>query len=351
MVPLASESGAPSGELSISVVLGTASPCSGVSQLLYFFDDESQHNETQSCQPGKSTIQTVLRVPNARVWSPKSPNLHTLTVKLLGASGGMKPVDGITVRFGLRTVGVSNDGSRITINGEHVKLLGFNRHDLYPEMGPTLSVDVYRQDLALLKEMGSNFIRGCHYPQDQRFLDLCDEAGMLVWHEALAWGNSVETLTDPHFMAAEVGTANAMVDSSMNNPSVILWGFFNEGRSDDPNATASYATMSRTFKDRDPSRLVTWASNRQTRDKGFEYADVISFNGYPGWCLPPRSPHSHTYTGLANWVRCTGMVVVPTRWLIPGKMPGLGCGSTGPRSPSSSARQVQAGSRATTPRI
>jgi beta-glucuronidase len=49
----------------------------------------------------------------------------------------------------------------------------------------------------VLKSLGANFVRGCHYTQDQRFLDLCDEEGILVWNEALAWGNSPSQLLDP----------------------------------------------------------------------------------------------------------------------------------------------------------
>ena len=30
-------------------------------------------------------------------------------------------------------------------------------------------------DLALLQSVNVNYVRGAHYPQDQRFLDRCDE--------------------------------------------------------------------------------------------------------------------------------------------------------------------------------
>ena len=36
-------------------------------------------------------------------------------------------------------------------------------------------------DISLLKEAGANFIRGSHYPQDQRWLDRLDEAGIVMW--------------------------------------------------------------------------------------------------------------------------------------------------------------------------
>ena len=56
-------------------------------------------------------------------------------------------------------------------------------------------------------ELEGNFIRGSHYPQDPRFLDRCDELGVLVWEEALAWGNSAQLLNlSSAFMAAELGS-------------------------------------------------------------------------------------------------------------------------------------------------
>lgn len=60
------------------------------------------------------------------------------------------------------------------------------------------------RDVALLQEVGANFVRGAHYPQDQRFLDLCDEAGIGVWEEALGPGTSVDRLTDDVFLRAQV---------------------------------------------------------------------------------------------------------------------------------------------------
>jgi beta-galactosidase/beta-glucuronidase len=56
-------------------------------------------------------------------------------------------VDSIQIRFGLRTVGTSSNGRAVTINGAPVKLKGFNRHDMYPQYGPSLPVAVYKQDI------------------------------------------------------------------------------------------------------------------------------------------------------------------------------------------------------------
>lgn len=52
---------------------------------------------------------------------------------------------------------------------------------------------------------------------------------MLVWEETLAWGNDAKVLTEPHFLNASLATAHAMLERDINHPSIILWGFFNEG--------------------------------------------------------------------------------------------------------------------------
>ena len=114
----------------------------------------------------------------------------------------------------------------------------------------------------LIHTLKGNFIRGSHYPQDPRFLDRCDELGVLVWEEALAWGNSAPVLTEPAFLEAELATAHALVDRDVNHPSITLWGFFNEGESNRNESVPSYAAMASVFRSRDPTRLVTWADNK-----------------------------------------------------------------------------------------
>eukprot|EP01007_Sphenomonas_quadrangularis_P002956 NODE_523_length_1391_cov_299.526080_g399_i0.p1 GENE.NODE_523_length_1391_cov_299.526080_g399_i0~~NODE_523_length_1391_cov_299.526080_g399_i0.p1 ORF type:complete len:310 (+),score=69.01 NODE_523_length_1391_cov_299.526080_g399_i0:232-1161(+) len=138
-------------------------------------------------------------------------------------------------------------------------------------------------DIALLKEVGANYVRGAHYPQDQRWLDACDEVGLYMWVETLGPDVHTQQLQDPYFLKYQKKQIHEVVDSSVNHPSVILWGFFNEATSSDPLACPGFAESAATFRARDSTRLVTWASNEKTRDACFKHADVLSFNDYPGW--------------------------------------------------------------------
>lgn len=223
-------------------------------------------------------IRLDLAVPDFKCWSPETPHLHTVTVGLAN--------DAITERFGLRTVSV--DGPHICINGKHHKLLGYCRHEAHPEFGPVQPLPLLIEDLQYLKDLGCNFVRGCHYPQDQRFLDLCDQLGLLVWEESLGWGNSVEQANTPAFRDAQERQTRRMIHNSINHPCVILWGFMNEGPSAQPEAAGLYDSLISLIRTEDPTRLVTYASFHSQGDLHFGKVDVISLNAYPGWYAMDR---------------------------------------------------------------
>jgi beta-glucuronidase len=189
--------------------------------------------------------------------------------------------DTIVERFGLRTVCAA--GQQILLNGEPVRLRGVNRHESHPQFGPAVPAQVMVEDLQHIKDLGANFIRCVHYPQDQQFLDLCDQVGILVWEESLGWGNSAAELLNPTFGEMQVRQTRAMVRNSINHPAIILWGFMNECASDHMSSRPLYQAMCETIRQQDPSRLVTFASCRNEKDVCFDFVDVVAMNTYPGW--------------------------------------------------------------------
>ena len=60
--------------------------------------------------------------------------------------------------------------------------------------------------------------------------------------------------------------------------------------------------MAHTFRNRDATRLITWADNRGVASKCYEYADVISNNYYPGWYNGPPDGIAKTWDDRAAWV-------------------------------------------------
>merc|ERR1719399_2364348 len=102
------------------------------------------------------------------------------------------------------------------LNGERLVIRGVNRHENHAEGGIAMTADELHRDMSLLKELGANFVRGAHYSQDQRWLDLCDEHGILVWEETMAWQPSVEDLTDPIFVAQQLEALDTTLNASMS---------------------------------------------------------------------------------------------------------------------------------------
>lgn len=221
---------------------------------------------------GRHTVE--LRVPEPRLWSTRDPQLHRVKVRIDG--------DCIEERFGLRVVEAAH--GEIRLNGEPVKLLGVCRHESHPQFGPALPLGQLVQDLALVRGLGCNFVRGVHYPQDQRFLELCDEMGILVFEESLGWGQRDQEFYErDSFRQEQLTQTKLMIERSYNHPSVILWGFMNECASKEEYARDVYTQLVSLVRELDGSRLVTYASMFPFDDLYFEQVDVISVNQYPAW--------------------------------------------------------------------
>ncbi len=215
-------------------------------------------------------------VPNPRVWSTTDPQLHVLIIRLNGAI--------IRERFGLRLIDIDHESLRIRLNGEVVKLVGWNHHTEWPDTSASPTDAQMDDDIALLIEGGANFVRGAHYPQDPRWLDRLDENGMVMWSETLGPAVTAANMTDPFFLGYQAIQINEMINSAMNHPSIAFWAFFNEGDSDIPEACQAYQMCADLIKARDTTRLVTYAARGPPHwDICNAAADVISINGYPSW--------------------------------------------------------------------
>lgn len=215
----------------------------------------------------------TLAVPNATLWSPEAPNLHTVSVAAEGSSA--------QARFGIRQVGTA--AGRITLNGKPVYLKGVNRHEAHYEFGVTTPVQLMYEDVKNLKDLGGNFIRGSHYAQAEAFLDLCDELGVLVWEESLGWGNTKQQFADPEFRALQEEETRLMVRNSINHPCVIVSAFLNEASSEFPECKSLVERLIDVIRAEDTGHLVTFASNRTKSCISHAKTDVIAYNAYPCW--------------------------------------------------------------------
>ena len=249
----------------------TGRVCGGPGELFAAFDDGELLPVAAEFQGEEFTFEAA--VPSPRLWSPEHPELHTLTLRCAD--------DRIVECFGLRTV-AARDG-KILLNDRPIRLVGYNRHDAHPQFGPAMPDQLWIEDLQILKDLNCNFIRGCHYPQSQRFLDLCDRMGFLVWEESLGWGNRNDSVTDEEFIRLQIRQTENMVRQSANHPSVILWGMMNESNDHEEAGAKLLHTLTEVIRKNDRTRLVTNASMFIRDSLALKDMDVISFNSYPAW--------------------------------------------------------------------
>ena len=255
----------------VELTLLTAGYRTGKATFDIAFDGRAAKSHTLTVQDGKAVI--VLRVPRFKIWTPETPHLHTVTVA--------SEDDEVTERFGVRTV--CTRGQKVLLNGKSIRFCGVNRHESHPELGPLANEQLMFDDLMHVKNLGANFIRCVHYTQDPVFLDMCDRVGILLWEESLGWGNLDCDAKIPLLRKAAIDDTAAMVRRDINHPPIIFWGFLNEACSVTDEGKAWYQEITDAIRAEDASRLVTFASNRGTRERCFEFADVMSINMYPGW--------------------------------------------------------------------
>ena len=114
-------------------------------------------------------------IPQGRTWSPDDPYLYSLNVRY----GTHRE----TVRIGLRSV-LADPEKGLVLNGKQIRIRGVCLHHDLGALGAAFHEKAARRQLELMKRMGANAVRTSHNPPAARFLDLCDELGILVVDEA-----------------------------------------------------------------------------------------------------------------------------------------------------------------------
>ena len=227
-----------------------------------------------------------VKVPDFKLWSPEQPNLHRVALRHSN-SPNKRTASSCSARFGIRAIEAKGKG--LCLNGKPLYLRGANRHESHPTFGAATPESLMLTDIQNLKSLGGNFFRGCHYQQAQRFLDLCDEMGVLVWEESLGWGNGQHSamakceLTNETFRAQQVIETRHMVRASFNHPSVIIFAFMNEFASNTEAGKSLADELIRTIRAEDSGRLVTFACCNNFNEISNANTDLVAFNTYPGW--------------------------------------------------------------------
>jgi beta-galactosidase len=249
------------------------------------FSDGIEHGETASSkltiQPGEKRTVTPIITCGAEkpiLWSIEQPQLYALTVSI-GKPSDVRddPIDVYETRFGFREAQFRDDG--FYLNGEKLKLMGLNRHQLYPYIGAAAPARLQRRDADILKyELGVNIVRTSHYPQSPHFLNRCDEIGLLVFEEIPGW----QFIGDSDWKALVLRDVQAMIERDRNHPSIILWGVrINESWDDE----ALYRATNELAHKLDPTRQTGGVRNF-IGSQFFE--DVYTYNDFSNSVIEPH---------------------------------------------------------------
>lgn len=223
----------------------TAAANLSVSYELVDGEGKTVATEEKQATVANGTLGTVVfdkELPEVATWTSEHPNLYKvfMTVKENGQVNEVIPY-----HVGFRRIEIkeieqkSAKGTHYTvllINGQPLKLKGVNIHEHDPKTGHYVSEELMRKDFELMKRANINTVRLCHYPQDRRFYELCDEYGIYVYDEAnieshamfysLNKGGSLGN--NPAWLQPHLYRTENMFERNKNYPSVTFWSLGNE---------------------------------------------------------------------------------------------------------------------------
>ncbi len=261
-------------------------------------------------------LETSLKPDAVTLWHFDNPKLYQIETSI---SEGKTVLNKRNDNFGIRKVTLTD--SKLLLNGEPVRLAGFNRVSEHRFWGSSEPLEVLEKDVDLLKEAGANFMRIMHGTQNEKLIDLCDRKGVLLFEEI-----NVRDLDNDEFRAnyqplsevlngekvlqnpdeevlyldqpyvktsTETGVKKnyllskywlkGMIERDINHPSIVGWSVGNELNNHMEYGKEAIAYVK---KELDPYRLVTCVSNSGQKEQYTPetdpntYADLIMHNMY-----------------------------------------------------------------------
>jgi beta-galactosidase len=182
-------------------------------------------------QPQESkTFTRTLSIPSPSLWSPENPFLYTLETR----TGGDSQVS----RFGMREIRFDTSTKRALLNGRAYFWRGSNitLHRFFedPDCGSLPWNEIWLRKLLIEipKQMNWNAFRFCIGPVPEQWLDLADEAGLLIQNEFFVWTGSPSWTGQykaPEWDAEEmIRQYGEWMRDNWNHPSVAIWDANNE---------------------------------------------------------------------------------------------------------------------------
>jgi beta-galactosidase len=181
--------------------------------------------------PGEEkAITQTIPIPAAQLWTPETPFLYVLET----SSGG----DSASTRFGMREFRFDTATRRAYLNGKIYFMRGSNitLHRFFedPDAGALPWTETWLRKLLvdIPKRMNWNSFRFCIGPVPDKWLDIADEAGLLIQNEYFIWtghpswaSNYKHTPWDADELVRQY---SEWMRDNWNHPSVVIWDANNE---------------------------------------------------------------------------------------------------------------------------
>ncbi|MFM7564886.1 MAG: glycoside hydrolase family 2 TIM barrel-domain containing protein [Planctomycetota bacterium] len=148
-------------------------------------------------------------------WSPEAPTCYQLRLRLLTARGDVE--DEVLLPISNRSIAATADS--ITLNGRPLVLRGvLNWGYAPPSFAPTLDETAMRKEIEFARDRGFNLMKFCLWIPPQRYLELCDEYGLLAWIEYPTWHPQLDQKHLPELQRE----FQEFFEYDRNHPCVIL---------------------------------------------------------------------------------------------------------------------------------
>ena len=173
---------------------------------------------------GTNYLKVPLVLKNFRTWSPQTPWLYQLQVRVLDSNG--KLVDTRIQQFGMRSFTmdtVNIPKGKMFLNGEMIRLRGANSMGFEQQDVMKKNYGQLVDDILLAKLCNLNYLRFTQRPVQPEVYDMCDKLGMLNQTDLPLFGS----LRRNQF-AQTVKQAEEMERLVRSHPSTIMVTYINE---------------------------------------------------------------------------------------------------------------------------
>ena len=221
-----------------------------------------------------------IAIPNAKLWSPDTPNLYDLDITL---TDGGKTCDQVRGYFGMRKF------SRALINGKPAVLLNNKPLYLYGPLDqgwwpdglltpPSYEAMIF--DLQAMKDFGMNMVRKHIKLENDLWFDWCDRHGLVVWQDMINGGNAGLIGTKLESQQNFYRECESWIEATRHHACIGAWVVFNEawGQDDATGMRHTYRGVENVQRlNHDPGRFV----HAVTGWTDVELGDFIDVHSYP----------------------------------------------------------------------